>query len=229
MRIVRCRVRPGAVLDVAQQREVTGNKVAGPVGKFGLPARDPVEDQLGDDRVRAHHDQHRRRLAERGQAGLVAGVVLLVAAVQAAQRPFEHLGHHPALRPRTHVPGPQRAALGQRWLDVVPQSQVDQLLAGRVVVDGDAGDLHDAGLDGVHQREVADHPREDESLVVSRPLQVVRGGRQVVDHLDPCPAPQVAQAAEPDPGVTVAVQILAVRLAVRIRAACPGSSGAPRR
>ena len=29
----------------------------------------------------------------------VAGVVLLVAAVQAAQRAFEHLGHHPALRP----------------------------------------------------------------------------------------------------------------------------------
>ena len=199
MRIVRCRSGPGAVVYVAQEREVAGNEQPGAVRQFGVPAGDPVEDQLGDDRVRAHHDQHRRRLAERGQAGFVPGVVLLVAAVEAAQRAFEHLGHHPALRPGAHVPRLERAALGQRRLDVVPELQVDQFLAGSVVVDWDAGDLDDARLDRVHQREVADHPGEDEPLVVAGALQVVRRGGQVVDDLDAglCGAGRTARGTRP--------------------------------
>ena len=65
-----------------------------------LPPGDPVEDQLGDHRVGAHDDHHRGRLTEGGQLHLVAVPAGLIAAVKAAQRPFEFEGggHHPALR-----------------------------------------------------------------------------------------------------------------------------------
>src|SRR5260370_455606 len=144
------------------------------------------------------------------------GIVLLVAAVEAAQRALKHLRHHPALRPGARIPRLERAALGQRWLDVVPKLQVDQFLAGSVVVHWDSGDLDNAGLDRVYQREVADHPGEDEPFVVAGALQVVRRRGQVIDGLEAGLSTQVAQPAEPDPSVPVAFPVFAVRVSVGV-------------
>ena len=135
-----------------------------------------------------------------------------VALVQAEQRPFEGGRHGPSLGSEIGVLG--RLPLWQRRVDVVPQAEVDHFLPGGIVVDRDAGHLHDPRLDGVHEREVAHYPGEDEPFVVARPLQVVGRGRQVVDRLDPGLAADVEQAAEPDPGVPVAFQLFLVRLLV---------------
>ena len=94
--------------------------------------------------------------------------------------------------------------------------QVDGLHSGGIVVDRDPGDLDDAGLDGVHQREVADHPGEDVALVVAGALEVVRRRRQVVDRLDAGLARDVCKPAEPDPRIAVAVQVFLVGLVVRM-------------
>ena len=60
-------------------------------------ARDPVVDELADDRVRADDDEHRRRLAVVRQLALPMGERLLVAAVQAPQRAFELRWREPVL------------------------------------------------------------------------------------------------------------------------------------
>ena len=62
-----------------------------------------------------------------------------------------------------------------------------------VVVDRDAGDLHDAGLDRLDQAEVADHPGEERAFLVAGAGQEGRRGGQVVDGLD---AAGLALAAE---------------------------------
>ena len=81
---------------------------------------------------------------------------LLVVAVEAVQRAFELLG-----RASQSVTVSFGGALRQLVADVVPESQVGDGGRRRVVVDRHARDLDDAGLDGVDQGEVGDHPRED--------------------------------------------------------------------
>ena len=127
-----------------------------------LPARDPVEDQLRDAGVAAHHDEHGRREAA-ALAGLVGGarpglVVFLVVAVEADERRLELLGQlgHPA----GHVLG-LATLLRQAVLHMRPQVPVHRDERGHGVVgDRHARHLDDAALDGVDQREVAHHPRE---------------------------------------------------------------------
>ncbi len=95
---------------------------------------------------------------------------------------------------------------------MLPQPQVGDEVTGGVIVDGRAGDLHDARLDGVHQREVADRPREDVALVVAGAAEVVRGCRQVVDPLDAGLASDCLQPAEPHPCVGIGLLLLAGEL-----------------
>ena len=71
---------------------------------------------------------------------------------------------------------------------------------GRVVVDGDAGDLHDAGLDRLDQAEVGDHPGEERAFPVAGTGQEAWRGGQVVDGLDAHLLVDRAQAVEPEAG-----------------------------
>ncbi len=71
---------------------------------------------------------------------------------------------------------------------------------GRVVVDGDPGDLHDAGLDRLHQAEVGDNPGKQGALAVAGAGQEARGRRQVVDGLDAEFLVNRPQAVEPEAG-----------------------------
>src|SRR6185369_6211257 len=71
----------------------------------------------------------------------------------------------------------------------VPDMLVDDAVGGlvalhRVVDDRDAGDLDDAGLDGVDEGEVGDDPGEEDALGVAGTLEVERGRGNVVDGAD---------------------------------------------
>src|SRR5205823_13007484 len=77
-----------------------------------------------------------------------------------------------------------RGALRELGADVVPEAQVGDERVGRVVVDRRAWHLDYARLDRVHEREVADRPREDVPLVVAGTLEVERRRREVPDLLD---------------------------------------------
>ena len=89
---------------------------------------------------------------------------------------------------------------------MIPEGEVGDLLGGvDVVVDGDPGHLHDARLDGIHERKVAHHPREDEPLLVAGAPQVEGSGGEVVDGLHPDPLGHGAQAPEPHPSALVAL------------------------
>ena len=84
--------------------------------------------------------------------------------------------------------------------DVVPEvAEQRHVGAGDVVGHGDARELHDAALDGVHEREVAHRPREQRPLGVAGATEEERSRRQVDD------APQAKlpvhgfQAVDPEP------------------------------
>ena len=85
-------------------------------------------------------------------------------------------------------------------------------VAGGVVVDRGPRNLDDARLDRVHQREVADGPREDVALVVTGSGQVIRGSRQVIDRLDSHLAQNGLEATKPHPGILVSLLGLCVFL-----------------
>src|SRR5207248_10184240 len=121
--------------------QVAGGEARGPVAELDLAAGDPAEDELRYDGVRADDDEHGRRLAPSCEGRLVVRVLGRVAAVEAAHRSIESLGRHPTLRAGVDVL--RGAALRQRRLDVVPQVEVDDLLAGGVVIDRDTLDLDD--------------------------------------------------------------------------------------
>ncbi len=76
---------------------------------------------------------------------------------------------------------------------------------------GTRGQLHDAALDGVHQREVAHRPREEGALGISRSAQE-EGGRREIDHPgEPELAVDRLQAGDPEAGgLVVTLSLLAL-------------------
>ena len=119
--------------------------------------------------------------------------------------------------------------------DAEPEFAVGGLVALHGVVgDRNAGNLDDAGLDGVDQGEVGDDPGEQRSLGIARAAEEERGGRQVVDRLDADLGFDGLDARDPDSGFVFAfLGLLAVvadqRLGFGDPRACGGSSGGPRR
>ena len=98
------------------------------------------------------------------------------------------------------------ALLGQVLADAQPQVAVGGLLAGhRVVGHGHAGHLDDAGLDGVDQREVGDHPGKERAFGVAGAAQEERRGREVVDGLHADLGLHGLEAGNPDAGLFVAL------------------------
>ena len=181
---------------VAEDRQVAG-ATTGAVGCcLRLEARDPVEDQLADARVVANDDEYRR-----SPAGVPAGgvlfpfaIALLVMQVEASQC---------ALEPPGICGGPlacRRPFLGSDR-DALPDVSVGRPVAGhRVVGHGNAGNLDDAALDGVDQREIGHDPREERSLGIAGTAQVERRRRHVVGDFHADRFMNRFDSAEPEAG-----------------------------
>ena len=93
------------------------------------------------------------------------------------------------------------ALLGHVLADVLPEIAVDgHFIAGDVFGDGNARQLHDAALDGVHEREVAHRPGEQRALGVAGAAEKERRGRQVDDAGEAELAIHGFQAGDPEPG-----------------------------
>ena len=173
-----------AVVDVGEQRELAGHPDGLVVAEGLLPAGDVVVDHLGDGGVVADDDEDGGRLAVLLRVGVLPrGERFRVGVVERVERAFEQARHL--------VRGDRAllaALLRQPVLDARPEVEEAHVGRGRVVVDGDAGDLHDAGLDRLDQAEVGDHPGEQRALPVAGAGQEGRGGGQVVDRLDAEPS-----------------------------------------
>ena len=84
---------------------------------------------------------------------------------------------------------------------MVPQIPECRHLAVRDIVrDRHPGQLHDAALDGIHEREVAHRPGEQRSFRVAGPAQEERSRGQVDHAPDAELAPHHLQARDPHPG-----------------------------
>ena len=73
-------------------------------------------------------------------------------------------------------------------------------LVGEIVRDGNAGELHDAALDRVHEREVAHGPREEGALGVSGASEKERRGGKVEDPVYTDSSAHGFEARDPEAG-----------------------------
>ena len=143
------------VVIVAEQLEMPG--MEGRAFAFlriaALEAGDPFEHQLGDRRVLAHDDEHRRH----ADAGALPALELaLVMAVERVQRRPQHVGQIE----RAELVGAGRG-LRQILADMLPQVAIDDRIGlHEIVGDRHARQLDDAALDRVHQAEIGHDPGE---------------------------------------------------------------------
>ena len=162
-------------------------------------------DELGGGGVVAHDDEARRDL-DAGAPPQLEGAGIVT--VEGLQRGFELDGNAQGVE-RGGLPS---ALLRHLLADVAPQVAERRHLAARDVVrDRHPGQLHDAALDGVHEREVAHRPREERSFRVAGPAQEERR-RGEIDHApDAELAPHYLQARDPHPrGFLVLLRLGAV-------------------
>ena len=179
-----------------------GTRTVEPSGRVRSHPADVVEDQLRDVRVVADDDEDGRSLV----AGpfrfalLPLAIAGFIVAVEAMESPlqldrelglaFDRLGSSPLA--------------GKLFPDSRPEVAVGRLLAlHRVVGDGNAGNLDDARLDGVDEREVGDDPGEEVPFPVARAAEEERGRRQVVEAPDADLVADGFETRDPDPGFLV--------------------------
>ena len=96
--------------------------------------------------------------------------------------------------------GPLAAALGRRQLgqDPLPDVEVARDRRARRVAHRELGNLHQAGLDGVDQAEVADDPRERPVGLLPDPAEEVRSCREVDAQVDSPHLLNAVQTIDPD-------------------------------
>ena len=197
---------PRPIIHVRQQLQLTRTRACAAIGLLNITASNPLVHKAGHQRVRAHHDEHRWCLTELLQLGFPLRKCLCVTAIQAPQRAFQGVRDRPQSGGLINL----RLAFRQASADVLPNVPVRQRVRRCVVVHRQARHLHDARLDRIHQREIRDHPRKDEPLVVTRPVQIERGRRQVVHRLDTQLAPYRVQPLEPHARIRVTFKIFLV-------------------
>ena len=150
--------------------------LASPLQVRHKKAGDVVEHQLGRGRVVADDDEAGRHLCPRLAPELVDLLVVAVESVQGRlklHRQIARVQGRGVLAP---------SLLGHLLADVLPQvAEVGHVAARNVVGDRHSGQLDDAALDGVHQREVAHRPREERPFGVARSAQE-EGRRRQVHH-----------------------------------------------
>jgi hypothetical protein len=204
---------PAPVLDVVEQGQLTRDQDRRAVGQGPLPPRDVVEDELRDVTIVADDDEHGRRLVA-GPVRLapfpeaIAGLIVAVEAVESPLKLDRELG-----LARNSIGLPTLA--GQLLADAGPEVAIGRLIAQhRVIGDGDPGNLDDARLDGVNQREVGDDPGEERPFAVARAAEEERGRRQVVNRPDAGLVADRLQAREPDAGLLIPLLGLGAVLAL---------------
>ena len=153
-----------------------------PLGVRHVEAGDELVDDLRDGRVLADEDEAGGRLAVRILPVLEH---LDIAPVEDADRRLEKrrdLTGIVGLSLRLAAQGTERAPDLVR-LEVLPQVAVLRKLVhgDHVVVHGNPGKLHDAALEGVHEREVAHRPGEERALPVSAAAQEERRRGKIHD------------------------------------------------
>ena len=154
--------RQGNARRIVVAEQFQTSVVEGPAPIVGLPLepRDVVVDKLGGRDVVADDDEARRlvdaRLLPEAERLLVVAVEGFQGRLQFARQ--VHRIERRAAPPLRHLPA-----------DVLPEiAEHRHLGAGDVVHHRHARQLDDAALDGVHQGEVADRPREQRALGVAR-------------------------------------------------------------
>ena len=197
--------RVAMLVEVLEQRELALVRGGRTVLVLALEAGDVVVDQLGGRGVVADDDEAGRH----GDLRLLPQFErLFVMTVERLER---------RLKPRRKGEGIETSGLAAPLLrhvlaDVLPEiSKHRHLAAGDVLRHRDARQLHDAALDGIHQREVAHRPREERPLGVARPAQEKRR-RGEVDHAREAElAVDRLQARDPQAGgLVVALGLLAI-------------------
>ena len=167
--------RVAVLVEVAEEREAAVLERRRAVLVRPVEAGDVVVDELRDRRVVADDDEAGRHADPRLLPELER---LLVVAVERLERGLE-------LRrkaQRIELAGLAAPLLRHLLADVLPEvAEHRHLVAGDVVGDGHARQLHDAALDRVHEREVAHRPREERALGVARAAQEERRRREVED------------------------------------------------
>lgn len=174
-------------------------------------------DLLGDRRVVADHDEDGRRVVEGelvragGGGGVFTGQeFLFVMFVELGQCGLERLGQlrrflaqHLALGLGAGAGGLAAGAwevFADMFVQIAQHGQFELL---RIVARGQERDLHQSGLDGLDQAEVADDPAEKRVGLVAGAGEVVRRRAQVVDGADLEPLCDAHEAVEPDGGPLV--------------------------
>ncbi len=151
------------------------SSVVGAVFVLAVEAGDEVVDELRDGGVLADDDEAGRHLDARFLPELEG---LLVVAVERFQRGLQ------ARRKleRVELLALPAALLRHVLADVLPEvAEHRHLVAGDVLRDGDARQLDDAALDGVHEREVAHRPREERAFGVARAAEEERRRGEIDD------------------------------------------------
>jgi hypothetical protein len=167
---------PFAVFDVAEKRKLAGNANRRAVRQGSLPSADVVVDQLRDVSVVADDDENGWGLGAVPFrfAPFPLAVASLVIAVEAVQSPLQ-LDRELGLAADRFGSPP---LAGKLFPDARPEVAVSRLLSlHRVVGDGNTGNLDDARLDGVDEREVRDDPGEQVTCPVARAPEEERGRR----------------------------------------------------
>ncbi len=184
-----------AVLHIGEQRERAADEDRQTVGRLlPTPAGNEVEDELGDVGVVADNDEHRWRVAGLRHTSLFPALeCALVVAIETPQGPLELGWEHGRPLERDVPP----TLPGELVANLSPQLQVGHGGSDPVVADRHARNLHDAGLNRVDEREVADHPRKQRALGIPGPRKEERCGREIVDGLDAKLPPDVLQPGEP--------------------------------
>ena len=193
---------PSPVFDVAEKGKLAGNRNRRAVREGSLPSADVVEDQLRDVGVVADDDEDGRSLVAGPfrLALLPLAVAGFIVAVEAMESPLQLDRQLGLASDRLGS-----SALAGKFLpDSRPEVAVGRLLPlHRVVGDGNAGNLDDARLDGVDEREVGDDPGEEVPFPIARAAEEEGGRRQVVEAADADLVADGFQPRDPDPGFLV--------------------------
>ena len=118
---------------------------------------------------------------------------------------------------RIEFAGFAAALLRHLRADMLPQlAEFRHVAAGDVVGDRHARQFDDAAFDRVHQREVADRPREQRALGIARAAQEERRRRQIVDGGEAELALDGLDARDPQPRRLVVLFRLLLVLALEL-------------
>ena len=221
--------RVAVFVEVAEQGQAAVFEGRRAVLVLALEAGDVVVDQLGGGGVVADDDEAGRHL---DAASLPEVEGLLVVAVEGFEGGLEFDGQ----AERVEACSPCRGLSWASPCGCAPRGCGTSASPspGMLSATGTRGQLDDAALDGVHEREVAHRPGEQRALGVAGAAQEERRGREVDDAGDAELAVDGFEAGNPEAGGLVVLLGLLLLVALRARPrrrrwAFRGSSGGPRR